>query len=179
MRSRHIWKLCCQIGRREDYKNRSSCRRLSEENAGKLVEEFTLSGEIFSFRKKLGVSNYLIRKYPNGKFSPESKMLSKFSWSPLNRKNSTFSYFPHSKEDIGDAWRVRARLGNFFTKFRTSSCAVPAAISSALRSNWVKPSLRAFHYNFISGHIFIINYFIYVLSFPGDKGGGWARQVIM
>lgn len=32
-----------------------------------------------------------------------------------------------------------------------------------------KPSHTAFHYNFISGHIFVINNLIYVLSFPGDK----------
>lgn len=32
-----------------------------------------------------------------------------------------------------------------------------------------KMSLVAFHYDFISGHILIINNLIYVLSFPGDK----------
>jgi hypothetical protein len=39
--------------------------------------------------------------------------------------------------------------------------------TNAVRANVASAEL--FHYDFISGHIFIINNLIYVLSFPGDK----------
>ena len=40
---------------------------------------------------------------------------------------------------------------------------------NGISNNKITNGIIAFHYNFISGHIFVINNLIYVPSFPGDK----------